>query len=556
MTDKETPSNVRNPNPDEPNSRRSSDFGPMSQESVEKIQRSVEALLLDLLGKDNAVINILKQVTDDVIKNPYKEEAYALFSGDNPKISEYSDLVTFYQMAGRSVKDQADELTGGGIGRLNTLEEKIRVDHYEVIAAVQSEKITPADLGTEPDYFKSQLAYQHFLDINSMYEYIYEITRRGYWPIGKKLAAERKRATLEAQSLAIERGAVMGIDRAFSFTSDDLKDAISLFKIKELPASVSINDAFSKDTGRLKPSILEDADLTELSVIELGFLLDMMGAFFSQSGEAGEPLSEVSLYIPKFLKDIGKDYRGGYSEKRAYKTKEVTREDIVLMRRDALAAYALPFENKVGVTPNGSWYRVLTIQKYDAESEIMTFSSPYIYELLKILQGKDPKNPSYHQLLHSKVATQPNQAAVEIANQIIIGLLERGTHYVDAWEREHKRIRYRVKYSTLLERCPMAKRELDAIWNSGKKTRNQAYNEKLRQLFTGAFNVIEKHSDIDKKFKNLKFDKVKKVLERKNKKTGEKESYRKEVYRTPTRSTVSQLLVITHEGKPNRNLTA
>ena len=228
-------------------------------------------------------------------------------------------------------------------------------------------------------------------------------------------------------------------------------------------------------------------------------------------------------------------------------------------RRDAMLALAASFANAYGIAPNGDLFQVLSIGTYRKASETIVISSPFLAELRRIADSK--KHP-LHRYLHSSVVNEKNQAAVELANQIIIGVVQRGYHrlasdrpvkkrtvehtgkdgaktktvyeYDDMDDKTPAPVVYRVQYQTLIDKCPLLLDELKEA-----KSVN-AYNRKLQLTFEAAFRIIETKSDLPKHYKNLSLPMVRRT------RGGKKVM----CYESPTKSTTRRNLIITHDGRP------
>ena len=220
---------------------------------------------------------------------------------------------------------------------------------------------------------------------------------------------------------------------------------------------------------------------------------------------------------------------------------------------------AASFANAYGIAPNGDLFQVLSIGTYRKASETIVISSPFLAELRRIADSK--KHP-LHRYLHSSVVNEKNQAAVELANLIIIGVVQRGYHrlasdrpvkkrtvehtgkdgaktktvyeYGDVDDKTPAPVVYRVQYQTLIDKCPLLLDELKEA-----KSVN-AYNRKLQLTFEAAFRIIETKSDLPKHYKNLSLPMVRRT------RGGKKVM----CYESPTKSTTRRNLIITHDGRP------
>lgn len=191
--------------------------------------------------------------------------------------------------------------------------------------------------------------------------------------------------------------------------------------------------------------------------------------------------------------------------------------------------------------------------------------------------------------MHSDAANERNQAAVEVAVELLRGLVRRGTRHPDAnstqgEERKKKRktttkkangdiiidettysepqqlslfteenqprreavFSYEISYGSIVDRCPQLQKALADIEAEEKQTlpdgtekepvkmKRQAINSKLKQVFTAAFRILLEKTDAPKYYKNLHFANV----------------YPDGSYILPTRSTLySKKIKLVYNGK-------
>lgn len=396
------------------------------------------------------------------------------------------------------------------------------------------------------------------------------------------------------RSAAIEKGALMTIGGRIATysTDDDLENALNAYSIYRLPDGVDRKKAFDK-AGKLNALMLQDKPLEGLTTIHTAFLMAVVQAVSLAQTDDGS--NTVTFYLPAICRDLKIDPR-------TYSSKRSTGQNYAEMRLNAIIAMITPFDPLVGRTPDGSFYRVLTFESYEKDSETLTISTPYLYRLKAIAAQKsaDLKHPQLNRLLHGSVVNEPNRAAVELASRILTGVVKRGvkvyketkvskktvtrtvkgqrttttTVYdtddqTDDTPAPSKIVTYRVKYSTLIDDCPQIKRELDEITNGkGKAEREveeraraesrtasaeeikqarekdkkiipQRINKKLQDVFTAAFRIIAEKSDAPARYLDFTLPTTTRTV--KGKKC--------EVYDVPTKSTISRNMIITHKGQ-------
>ena len=391
------------------------------------------------------------------------------------------------------------------------------------------------------------------------------------------------------RSAAIEKGALMTIGgRIASYSTDDLKDALNAYSIYRLPSSVDRKQAFD-DTGKLNALMLQDKPLEGLTQIHTAFLMAVVQAVSLAQIDDGD--NTISFYLPAICRDLKIDPR-------TYSNKRRAGQDYADMRFNAVLEMITPFDPLVGRTPDGSFYRVLTFESYDKSSDTMTISTPYLYRLKAIAEQRAAEHPQLNRLLHSAVVNEPNRAAVELANRILTGIVNRGvradyrtykaeprvskktvtrtgndgqrttttTVYdnpTDDTPAPSKTVTYKVKYQTLIDDCPQLKNELDEIINGkgkaereaeergasaeeikqarakDKKTVPQRVNKKLKDVFTAAFRIIAEKSDAPARYLDFTLPTTTRTVKGKKSKA----------YDIPTKSTLSRYMIITHKGR-------
>lgn len=370
------------------------------------------------------------------------------------------------------------------------------------------------------------------------------------------------------RNVAIERGALMTIKgHISSYSLDDLKDALNGFSIFELPGNTTAEKAFLKN-GQLNTMLVPVNNLTGVTKLHEAFLMFGVEAVKAAADDSDYT---ISFYTPTICRELHIDPRQ-YSTKRG---DDAT--DLSELRFNALIDLVRPFEKYVGRTPDGSYYRVYMFDSYEKDGEIFNMRAPYLFKLKEHATAQQLKHSPYNSLFHSSVVSEPNHAAVELANRILTGLVTRGTRRADynTYNAEPKKARqtvtktddkgnktttttvydtapdepptnkekiftWRCRFSTLIKESPQAAAELAAILaDNTLKNKSQVYNSKLRHLFETAYRIIEEKSDAPTYYVDLTLPTTVKTV-------GGKE---KRVYDIPTKSTVNRFCVIKHRGK-------
>ena len=310
------------------------------------------------------------------------------------------------------------------------------------------------------------------------------------------------------------------------------------------------------DNGALNTLAVRTNDLQSLKEINTQFL---MAALEYVRLTEDDGTHTFSIYLPGAGNDLKIDGRG-HSKDRSKNTPAARGQ----ARLNFIYESAAPFDRFVGQTPNGGIYRVLSFQSYDPESETVTFSAPYLFKLKEMAETQRPHHSVYNKLFHGDIMTEPNKAAVELANRILNGVLIRGItpdaatgrkvkkenpDQISIFDNEemaasgvdNKKITYRVKYSTIIKECPQINGILQEILESDSKTKWQAYNSKLKQTFEAAYRIIMEKSDAQQEYENFKLPGRYKTVK----------NVRKYVFDVPTKSTLNSKLIISHYGRKN-----
>ena len=282
-------------------------------------------------------------------------------------------------------------------------------------------------------------------------------------------------------------------------------------------------------------------EIEELHAQVIGILFAIFINQAEEKDDAEEPQNRaesqtISFYAPDFCRKAGIDPRE-YSAKRDKST------SIKDLRWHAIVKRLKPLETVMGKSLDGVWYRILTIESYDREREIIKVRMPYLSKIYEILTVKtlEEKHGQINTLFSSTVINEPNSAAFELANYLLNQLLQLGNYGKD----RHGIIRYNTKYTTLISNCPQLQRALDKIQTEGNATtRTQAYNAKLKQTFEAAYRIIYTKSDAQDFFIDFQINGVKSW-----KTTAKNGRNVPPNFRIPTKTQINDKLVITHRGK-------
>lgn len=244
----------------------------------------------------------------------------------------------------------------------------------------------------------------------------------------------------------------------------------------------------------------------------------------------------ISFYAPEFCRKAGIDPR-------EYSSKREKSMSIKELRWRAIYKRLKPLETAMGMYVDGVMYRLLTIESYDKEREIIKVRSPYLAKIFELLTVKtiEDKRGQVNTLISSTVVNEPNSAAYELSNYLLTKLLQLGSYNKDS----AGVVKYSAKYTTIIDSCPQLRRALDKIQREGNPaTRTQAYNAKLKQTFEAAYRIIFMKSDAPDYFIDFQINGVKSW--KTTMKNGRKIPPN---FRIPTKSQLDDKLTITHKGK-------
>lgn len=362
----------------------------------------------------------------------------------------------------------------------------------------------------------------------------------------------------EKRDRAAELGAILTHAGATAYPAEeeflDAFSKTSFFKISD-----EIQDSFDK-TGQLNPLIASNMNLPEIPETDSGLLSYITSEVILTYKPETQENNSVKIYLPKFFSDTQIDPRN-YSKKRPE-----GKTDIKELRFQKMLSILAFYDDYLGRFHDGTAYRFMTFESYDPESETVSISTPYLFELRRRL---DPQRFTF--LARPSIASEPNKAAVEIVGRLLQGLQMRGTKTPDAATYTAKPLRpkkktitkkeadgttttitetfdtvkpvtkqkhpplftYHISYKRIIESCPQIRTALQDIQKKGGPNTKALYNTKLKQTFSAAFRILEEETDAPIFYKGM-------TLHNKYS-TGE--------YILPTKSRLSEEIVITHYGK-------
>ena len=364
---------------------------------------------------------------------------------------------------------------------------------------------------------------------------------------------------------------------------------------KLLPAG--IENYILDDQGRINLYDLTGGDKTiqevlqEVDGLHTAFLMWLLGLAWNNSDirETNSGNAIMPVYLPAVLEEMRIDPRPLEWDKQS---KKLTRTDtctpLADLRLNKFMSFLSPL-NYVAAWFGGDLYAIAGFDHYNRESETVYIRTPYMFRLVEYAKLHATKHGAIKNIFHADIMTE-NQTAVEIANRIAMGLIQRGVTTADSStyqnprkpikkkttrtaadgtktveeltfapeteptvtksrtdengitttvsgtpRKKEKAFTFGIRFSTLIADCPQLQRELEEIRSSGGKDKSQRINKKLKDTFTAAIRIIMEKSEIPKYYKGLTI-----------------KTARFDTFKAPTNSTLSDQLIITHHGKdPN-----
>lgn len=397
-------------------------------------------------------------------------------------------------------------------------------------------------------------------------------------------------------STARDAGAITTLGNHVATIADKLYQAC--FTARDLRQLPGKHDDFMFDAaGKLMEISLNGEPLQPLDDIHTGFLMALLQVAnlvdIREYNAHDNP--NVGIYLPAFFRETGIDPRPREWDKATNAIKKRTAaaddQEIKKLRANRFIEFMRPLDNRLGIIEGEGYYTIARYSSWDEKKDIAYISMPYEIKLVELARLHTDRHSAISTIFHANILTE-NQAAVELANRIAVGLIERGVtrsqadtyksetprkpykkqitrteadgskttqilHYQPepepvTVERQHieengdvitttstnprpRIFRWEARFDTLISACPQLRGELDTIRSGGGKDKPQRVNKKLKDTFTAAIRIILEKSDAPQYYEGLEI------------KTG-----RLNTFKAPTNSTLKDKLVITHRGKnPN-----
>lgn len=346
---------------------------------------------------------------------------------------------------------------------------------------------------------------------------------------------------LKPRDIAREQGALQTINSRLSFASEKELDRIFTgYHVKLLPPGNKQTDIINiEDPKNIK-------EVFDINPGIMGAILKMALMTFMDGAED----STVKFQVTPICRELNIDYRP-YSSKRTKNAVEIADQKQMEKQRNeqrmtVLANNLRPFESYM-ILLNGVYYRMMFIESYDPQSDVMTVRAPAFFRILENISSRTPQHGQFNYYFHGSVANEENTAAVEVAQYLGNKLLQMGN-----------KSPYKAKYATIIQNNPQLKQELEAITNHGptvkhedgtetKYNKTQIYNVTLKRILETAYRIILEKSDFPLAFIDFKINGVSKWEDPKLSKGDRRIASAK--FKIPTKTRLGDVLTISHKGK-------
>jgi len=229
--------------------------------------------------------------------------------------------------------------------------------------------------------------------------------------------------------LARSAGAITSLENHVATIADKvLQYCFTSRDLKGLPGDY---DKFVFDpTGKLNELSLNGEPLQPLDDIHTGFCMALLqiANLFDVREYNSKDNAAVGIYLPAFFRETGIDLRPHDRDKQTkqhIKRQAINEEARRKQRRDRFIEFMKPLDNRVGAIEGEGYYTVARFSSYDEKSETAYIIIPYWMKLAEIAKLHADNHSAISTIFRANVLTE-NPAAVELANRIAVGLIERG----------------------------------------------------------------------------------------------------------------------------------
>ena len=205
----------------------------------------------------------------------------------------------------------------------------------------------------------------------------------------------------------------------YCFTARDLR---------QLPGK---HDDFMFDAaGKLNELSLNGEPLQPLDEIHTGFLMTLLQIakeYCDLREYNSKDNSIIPVYLPPFFRETKVDPRPREWDKaaKAVKKREPAAGDQKQLRLNRFLEFMRPLDNRVGTIEGEGYYTLARFISWDEKTDTAYISIPYEIKLVELARLHADRHSAISTIFHADILTE-NQEAVELANRIAVGLIERG----------------------------------------------------------------------------------------------------------------------------------
>ena len=225
-------------------------------------------------------------------------------------------------------------------------------------------------------------------------------------------------------------GAITTLDNHVATIADKLLQyCFTSRSMWQLPGK---HDDFIFDpAGKLNELSLNGEPLQPLDKIHTGFLMALLQLAnicdLRVYNSTDNP--NIGVPLPAFFRQTGIDPRPREWDKAAKELKKRTPaaddQQLKQLRVKRFMEFMRPLDNRVGVIEGEGYYTLARFISWDEKSDTAYISIPYEIKLVELARLHTDRHTAISTIFHADILTE-NQAAVELANRIAVGLIERG----------------------------------------------------------------------------------------------------------------------------------
>ena len=351
------------------------------------------------------------------------------------------------------------------------------------------------------------------------------------------VALTKRQLAIQARQKAKEQGAIMAIKHLTVPSTPPFDRQLTTVKIRKLPTAEESEIIYEEnESGQLIIRGSRSPSWEEAKEMHGAFLSAVLTAAIQEYTSGNH--ETIRLSAPAFCRDCHIEPRA-WSSKRSEEYADA--DDYII----AIADRAKAFEQFYGEVGEDQFFRILSVDGFDPKSKVITLRSPYIFRYLSLQEAQTRKenlrHSVYNTMLHPSIVNDPNNAAFEVAQYLSNGVLRRGQSTSTNTD-EGAPCKYRVKYSTLIQECPLFRSALDEVAG-----RPQYFNSRIKRILEAAYKMLLTESDLTREYKDFKINGVSSWDSgRRDKKTGRKIAAD---FNIPSKTRINDTLTITHKGR-------